>query len=112
LFINLEIQQHQVVEVFVGEDRWRKTPHGRRLSQKHIDFTLYDRRSLSVVIAIELDDASHDEPSRKARDRFVNEVFRSVCVPLVRIRAASRYSTPTLEQQLSTAIDSTRGAVR
>lgn len=85
------------------EELW-ETPHGRRLCQKHIDFTLYDWESLAVVAVVELDDASHDLPTRKSRDRFVNEVFRTVDVPLIRVRAASRYSTAVLREQLSTAI--------
>lgn len=85
------------------EDLW-ETPHGRRLCQKHIDFTLYDWHSLAVVAVIELDDSSHQLPARKSRDQFVNDVFRSVDVPLIRIRAAARYSTSMLREQLSTAL--------
>lgn len=92
------------------EDLW-ETSHGRRLCQKHIDFTLYDWHTLAVVAAIELDDASHDLPARKTRDRFVNEVFRTVDVPLIRIRAAYHYSTAMLHGKLSEAIQANNGVV-
>jgi hypothetical protein len=85
------------------EDLW-ETTHGRRLCQKHIDFILYDWQSLAVVAVIELDDASHDLPDRRLRDRFVNRVFRSVDVPLIRVRAAARYSTSMLRERLATVI--------
>jgi hypothetical protein len=87
------------------DDLWG-TPHGRRLCQKHIDFTLYDWQSLAVVAAIELDDASHELPARRSRDRFVNDVFRCVDVPLIRIRASARYSAPALQERISAAIHS------
>src|SRR4051794_31082809 len=41
-----------------------ETPHGRRISQKHLDFVLYDRTDARVIAAVELDDRSHDRRDR------------------------------------------------
>jgi Protein of unknown function (DUF2726) len=81
----------RLADIVKCPDELWDTPHGRRLCQKHIDFVLYDRNTSSVIAAVELDDASHDEPARRNRDRFVDAVFKTVSVRLIRIRAASRY---------------------
>src|SRR5688572_30487420 len=82
----------RLADIVKCPDELWETPHGRRLCQKHIDFVLYERTTARIIGAIELDDASHDSPDRKRRDRFVDDVFQHTGVKLFRIRAASRYS--------------------
>jgi hypothetical protein len=77
------------------------TVHGRRLSQKHVDFLVYDRFTAAIVAVVELDDRSHDAPNRCERDAFVNGVFRSLGVAIIRVRAASRYDVASLRRQLN-----------
>ncbi len=74
--------------------------HGRRLCQKHVDFVLYDRWSTRIVAVIELDDRSHDAADRRVRDCFVESVFQTTGVALIRIRAASRYHDDALNRHL------------
>lgn len=45
-----------------------------KIQAKHVDFVLCNYE-LAPYIVIELDDSSHDTPSRKERDRFVDEVL-------------------------------------
>lgn len=77
--------------VHCPEELWESI-HGRKLCQKHVDFVLYDQRTLCVLLAIELDDASHDRPERQRRDEFVDEVFRGTGLQLLRVKAAFRYN--------------------
>ncbi len=74
------------------------TIHGRRLSQKHVDFVVYDRYTAAIIAVVELDDKSHDAKDRRGRDSFVDGILRSVGVAIVRILsgAASRYDIDTL----------------
>jgi hypothetical protein len=76
------------------------TSHGRRLSQKHVDFVVYDRFTAAIVAVVELDDRSHNAPARRDRDSFVDGILRSVEVAIVRIRAASSYNIESLRRQL------------
>ena len=57
----------------------------RRISQKHIDFTICERDTLEVVCCIELDDASHRAKDRIERDIFVNRIFKEAGIILHRI---------------------------
>ena len=43
-----------------------------RVKSRHTDFLLFDRESVRPLLAIELDDASHDRQSRIDCDEFVD----------------------------------------
>jgi hypothetical protein len=75
--------------------------HGPRISAKHLDFVLIDRLTSRILLAIELDDRSHERPDRKARDVFLNLALEAAQVPLLRIPAARSYNP----DQIRTAIE-------
>jgi uncharacterized protein DUF2726 len=77
-----------------------------RIIQKRVDFVIYEQRTMKPVCAIELDDASHQQPARQSRDAFADELFRVVGLPLVHIRAASSYDTSEVALLLATALRS------
>jgi cbb3-type cytochrome oxidase subunit 3 len=76
-----------------------------RIKQKHVDFLLYDNSGFSPVVAIELDDSSHNLEKRIERDNFVDKVFASVDLPLLRVRAAANYDINVLEQEILESIN-------
>lgn len=82
-----------------------KTPHGRRVSQKHLDFVLYDINTARIIATIELDDRSHERPERVTRDAFVNRALLEAGVVLIRFRAAASYRADLIRGQLQDAID-------
>jgi hypothetical protein len=88
-------------------DLWDE-PEGRRVSQKHVDFVLYDPWTTAIVAAVELDDRSHDEPERRRRDQFLNEALSAAGILLVRVKAASRYDSQSLRHQFEVAISADR----
>jgi hypothetical protein len=71
-----------------------------RISQKHLDFVLYERSTSRIIGAIELDDASHLKRPTARRDRFVNDLLRDTGLPLLRVRASRVYSREILREQL------------
>lgn len=72
--------------VFVekGTDRSLATSTRNRINQKHVDFVLVEPESLRVMLAIELDDATHRRRDRAARDELVDRALESAGVPLLR----------------------------
>ncbi len=68
-----------------------------RIIQKHTDFVLCNPKTMGPVLAIELDDSSHDEEGRQERDKFVDHVFESGGLPLLHVRAASTYPVDLLK---------------
>lgn len=77
------------------------TVHGRRLSQKHVDFVVYDRYTTAIIAVVELDDRSHDAPDRRDRDAFVDHVLGGLGVAIIRVRAAHTYDVESLRLQLA-----------
>ena len=82
---------------------WR-TGYGGAISQKHVDFVLCDPSTTRFILAIELDDRTHDSADRKRRDRFLNEVLATVGIRLLRVRAKSYYSLPSLRSLVHEAL--------
>jgi hypothetical protein len=72
-----------------------------RVAQRHVDFLLCKPNSMKPVLGIELDDTSHTRPKRKQRDEFVDKVFESAGLPLLRIAAQRDYSTRELTTQIA-----------
>lgn len=59
-----------------------------KISQKHVDFLICRHGDWTPMLGIELDDDSHERAERKRRDCFVNELFASAGVPLLRIHVS------------------------
>lgn len=74
-----------------------------QLAQKHVDFLLVEEASFAPVVGVELDDRSHDEAKRIRRDAFVDEVFASSGLRLVRVRAGVSYAPAQLRALLEQA---------
>lgn len=77
-----------------------------RINSKHVDFVLCEVATRNVVCAIELDDASHDRASRKARDEFVVAALAAARVPFARIRAQKSYAPEEVRHQVLAALTS------
>lgn len=54
-----------------------------RIKAKHIDFVICDQ-NINVVCGLEIDDSTHQRPDRVERDIFVNKLFKTCKIPLIR----------------------------
>lgn len=73
---------------------------GYLIATHHLDFVLCDHRSARILLAIELDDRSHDKPKRKRRDTFINDALSAAGIPLLRIQAAAKYDPDRVRQEI------------
>jgi very-short-patch-repair endonuclease len=78
--------------------------HQNRINQKHIDFVLCDPRQLTPLLAVELDDSSHQRTDRQKRDAFVDEVCAVAGLPLLRVPVQSRYDERELTALIRQAL--------
>jgi len=62
-----------------------------KIRQKSVDFVLCDKQYLTPVLAIELNDSSHERLDRQERDGFVNKVFASAKIPLLSMKCQYNY---------------------
>lgn len=56
-----------------------------RISAKHVDFLVCDPKTIKPLCAIELDDYTHRYQNRQDRDHFVDNVYRSIQLPILHI---------------------------
>jgi hypothetical protein len=71
-----------------------------RISSKHVDFLICESSDMRPVVAIELDDASHNREDRRERDEFVDEALAAAGLPLVRVPPRSQYNRQDIIAQL------------
>jgi len=78
--------------------------HMNRVQSKHVDFVLCDVASVSPVLVIELDDASHERLDRARRDEFVDATLRSAGLPILRVEARRAYAPAELAALIKESI--------
>ena len=79
---------------------WRKG-YGGQIACKHIDFVLFDPRTSKILLAIELDDKSHDTPARQKRDKFVNKAMQVAGVTLLHFKVEWGYDMARLDKEIT-----------
>lgn len=82
------------------KDASERQRYRNKIDRKHVDFLLCDPNQMRPLVAIELDDKSHQRKDRQARDAFVDEVFQVAGLPLVRVPAQKGYSIETVRSLL------------
>ena len=82
-----------------------------RIDRKHIDFLLCDGKMLKPLLAIELDDKSHQRADRQERDDFVNHVFEAAQLPLMHISVQRGYSQNELKAKIAAYLPETPKSV-
>ena len=78
--------------------------HLGRLSCRHVDFLLCEPGTLKPLLAIELDDRSHQSPYAQESDRYKNEVFAAARLPLLRLPHSS-FPPRQLRNRVEAALD-------
>lgn len=73
--------------------------HLSRLSCRHVDFLLCTPGTLAPLMVIELDDSSHQRPEAQEADRYKDELFAHVNLPLLRLDKPD-YSSRILREQI------------
>ena len=81
-----------------GNPDWQRA--WNRIRSKHLDFLLCDPETLAPVLAIELDDRSHERQDRRERDEFLNAALADAGLPLLRIPVARAYQVADLRTQM------------
>ena len=78
-----------------------------RISRKHLDFVVCAADTLDLICAVELDDKSHSEKARQARDTFLEEALEAAGVPLVRFPAKQAYKLSDVQGKLRQSLSVT-----
>lgn len=74
--------------------------HNNQLQCKHFDFLLCEKNSHKPLLAIELDDSSHDKYEHHERDEFKERVCRETGLKLWRLRVQQAYPKGYVGEQV------------
>ena len=89
-----KVRLSDVLEVKRGTPQ--PSAHRNRINQKHVDFLICDRQRLAPVLAIELDDRSHQTDPRRARDQVLDKAAVAARLPLLHVPARASYDSRAL----------------
>lgn len=87
-----------------GLDASARQSARNRIERKHVDFLLVRADDLAPLAGVELDDKSHEEEDRQARDALVDEVYKSAGLPLLHVPVQKAYDAADLKAKVSTLL--------
>ena len=74
-----------------------------KISRKTIDFVIAEQ-NLKIKLCIELDDYTHNRQRRIQRDIFVNEIFKTTNVKILRIPVQNFYNKEELKNKIKESL--------
>jgi hypothetical protein len=98
--IYAKVRAADALSVRALSDRGQWQRAWEKIRSKHFDFLLCDTEVFTPVAAVELDDASRDNPRRSVRDSFLESACRAAGLALVRIPAEKGDSVSEIRQKL------------
>ncbi len=66
-----------------------------------VDYAIFSKNTFTPILAIELDDSSHEEEDRIKRDLKVEKIFSNAQIPLVRIKYQDRLNEEYVRTEIS-----------
>ena len=80
--------------------------HGafRHIDEKSIDFVLCDKQYIKPILAIELDDHSHEGLDRQERDGEVERILKEAGLPLLRFENRGHFEKEEISRRISEAL--------
>jgi hypothetical protein len=87
-----------LIRVDKGTRSWRS--YHNKIDRKHLDFVICDQ-DLAPVLAVELDDSSHDAEDRRERDEFVDQALAAAGLAIIHVRAKRGYKLEELRALFS-----------
>lgn len=77
--------------LFLANESENRKYHSNQIQCKHLDFVLCQRGTYKPLLAIELDDSSHDKYEHHERDEFKEKVCADTGLKLWRVRVKPMY---------------------
>lgn len=75
------------------------------INSKSVDFVVCDKVQISPLLAIELDDSSHDKQDRKTRDEEVERMFHQADLTLLRFTNRGTPDNDDISRRLKEALN-------
>ena len=105
LLVFSQVSLYNILEPRKNLDYRTHVKYFNKISSKSIDFVLVDPVNCRIRVCIELDDSTHSKASRKKRDVFINELFKSLNINLIRLPVYNTYYKNTIKQKIEKNIE-------
>lgn len=102
--IACKVRLGDVFGIKKGLERGDRQRAVNRITGKHVDFLLIQSSDGRPLLGVELDDSSHEEEERRARDSFVDSVFLSTGLPILHVVAKAAYDPREIHRQIDEAL--------
>lgn len=73
-----------------GDERWGSW---NRIKSRHIDFIIWNKEQGRIACGIEIDGKSHNSPKAQKGDAFKDTLFKTIGLPLYRVRVGSDFAS-------------------
>lgn len=100
LVVFSQVSLYNILETKDNLDYRTKTIYFNKIASKSIDFVLVNKKDCKIKLCIELDDNSHKQEKRIERDKFINELFKSLEINLLRYPTYKVYYKETLKKKI------------
>lgn len=80
-----------------AKDRSQHMSYLNKINRKHVDFIICDKMTMRPLCGVELDDTSHQRQDRIERDDFVNQLFKTAGLGLLRVNNRRAYTLHEVE---------------
>ena len=100
LILFSQVSLYNILETKTNLDSSTKTTYFNKIASKSIDFVLVDKKDCRIKLCIELDDSTHNKKNRIKRDKFINELFQSLEINLLRYPSYPVYYKDTLKKRI------------
>ncbi len=97
-------QYHVFPQIHLDEIIYPKSYSGKRIfsfrhiNQKSVDFVVCDKAYIKPLLAIELDDRTHEIENRKRRDEEVERILNGAGLPLLRVINNSNFNKEEIKR--------------
>ena len=98
-----KVRVADVIKVDKDKAKGNYLKYFNKIAKKHVDFLLCDPESLEPVVAIELDDSSHESAERAERDTFMDKAFKMAQLPLLRFKVRAKYDKIEIKKRIKNA---------
>ena len=95
-----KVRQADILETNYNKSHPKFWPTFNRISQRHVDFVLCDKKSSRILTVIEINDKSHNKTDRIKRDIELREALKNTSIQLIEIPAAMNYSVEEIKNAI------------
>ena len=98
-----KVRVADIIKVDSGKAKGNYLKYFNKIAKKHVDFLICDPISLEPLVAIELDDSSHETTERAERDIFLDRIFKMAELPLIRFKVRAKYDKIEIKRRIKDA---------